>query len=306
MGRKIYKYIGPEVLNIAFEKDGFCGLKCSYPKDYNDPYELFLTINFLQTPDVLAFYKEVASEIGQYPTTCFSKSPIVTPMWAHYAHNGKGFVLEIDEDKLSNHIDCVGLDDVTYQDEARSELENSLQMALKVGKPRHLMFLRNNAYYAAYFTKSSCWNYELERRLIVTDNDIEDVHGNMILYIPVECITTIIAGPRTEPSTLKNGIKLSKKHNVPFFQVNVGKTTSMPYLTDNTPETYAFDGDEIVKSPFSCSSCKEPIVNDANKLCSWCLIRKEHELNASVNSLRMLERAGILSDYVEGFNKIGR
>lgn len=211
MGKKLYKYMGAEVLNMAFAKNGFCSLKCSYPKDYNDPYELFLTISFQQTPDVLAFYKEVVSEIGQYPTTCFSKSPIVTPMWAHYANNGTGFVIEIDEDKLSSHIDHKGLDDVAYQDEARSEIESSLQMAYQIGKPRHLMFLRQAAYYAAYFTKSSCWNYELERRLIVNDRDIENINGNMILYIPLDCISKIIAGPRIKPNFLQQGIELSKK-----------------------------------------------------------------------------------------------
>lgn len=298
--------MGAEILNMAFEKDGFCSLKCSYPKDYNDPYELFLTISFQQTPDVLAFYKEIVSEIVQYPTTCFSKSPIVTPMWAHYANNGTGFVIEIDEDKLSNHIEHKGLDDVTYQDEARSEIENNLQMAYQIGKPRHLMLLKQAADYAAYFTKSSCWNYELERRLIVSDSDIENIFGNMILYIPLDCISKIIAGPRIEPSFLQQGIKLSKNYNIPFLQVNVGKTTSKPYLINNSLETYIFNGNEIVKSPFFCNSCKEPMINDDNEVCSWCLISEGHERDASINAFRMLERAGLLGDYVKAFNQIGK
>jgi hypothetical protein len=87
-------------LDVAFEKEDYCGFKFSFPKDYNDPYELFLTINFEDDPEVIAFYNEIVREIHQLPTTCFSNSPIVTPMWAHYAHNSKGFVIEIDEDKL--------------------------------------------------------------------------------------------------------------------------------------------------------------------------------------------------------------
>lgn len=298
--------MGAEILNRAFEKDGFCSLKCSYPKDYNDPYELFLTISFNQTPDVLAYYKSIVSEIPQYPTTCFSKSPIVTPMWAHYAKNGSGFVIEIDEDKLSNHINYEGLDDVTYQDEARSEIENHLQRAYQIGKPRHLMFLRQAAYYAAYFTKSSCWNYELERRLIVNDSDIENIYGNMILYIPLDCISKIIAGPRIKSSFLQQGVELSKKYNIPFLQVNVGKTTSTPYLINNSFETYIYDGNEIVQAPFCCSSCKEPMINEDNEVCSWCLITEEHERDASINAFSMLERAGILGDYVQAFNQIGK
>ena len=306
MGKKLYKYIGAEILNIAFEKDGFCSLKCSYPKDYNDPYELFLTISFNQTPDVLAFYKEIVSDIEQYPTTCFSKSPVVTPMWAHYANNGTGFVIEIDEDQLSNYIDHKGLDDVTYQDEARSGIESTLQRAYQIGKPRYLMFLRKAAYYAAYFTKSSCWNYELERRLIVGDSDIENICGNMILHIPIDCISKIIAGPKIESSFLQQGIELSKKYDISFLKANVGKTTSTPYLTDNSFKTYIFDGNRVVKSPFSCSSCKEPMINDDNEVCSWCLITEEHERNASFNAFRMLERAGVLGDYVKAFNQVGK
>lgn len=306
MGKKLYKYMGAEILNMAFEKDGFCSLKCSYPKDYNDPYELFLTISFHQTPDVLAFYKEIVSDIEQYPTTCFSKSPVVTPMWAHYANNGTGFVVEFDEDKLSSHIDHKGLDDVAYQDEARSEIENNLQMAYQIGKPRYLMFLRKAAHYAAYFTKSSCWDYERERRLVVSDSDIERISGNMILYVPLDCISKIIAGPRVESGFLQQGIELSKKYNIPLFQVNLGKTTSTPYLINDSFETYIFDGNGVVKSPFSCSSCKEPMISDDNEACSWCLISEEHERNASVNAFRMLERAGILSDYVNAFNQVGK
>lgn len=304
--KNLYKYMGAEIFNMVFEKDGFCSLKCSYPKDYNDPYELFLTINFNQTPDVLAFYREVVSEIEQYPTTCFSKSPVVIPMWAHYANNGIGFVIEFDEEKLSNHINYKGLDDVAYQNESRSEIEKYLQMAYQIGKPRHLMFLRQAAYYAAYFTKSSCWNYEQERRLIVKDDDIEHIFGNMILYVPLDCVSKIVAGPRVGADFLQQAIDLSKKHNIPFFQINLGRTTSIPYLLNNSLETHIFDGNRVVKSPFSCSSCKEPKINDDNELCSWCLISEKHERDASVNAFRMMERAGILDDYVKTFNEVGK
>jgi hypothetical protein len=40
--RMLYKYFSSEVLELVFDRDGFCGVKCSYPQDYNDPYELFL------------------------------------------------------------------------------------------------------------------------------------------------------------------------------------------------------------------------------------------------------------------------
>ena len=306
MSKKIYKYIGPEILEIAFKKENFCGLKFSYPKDYNDPYELFLTINYNNDPEILAFYKEVVSEIHQYPTTCFSKSPNVIPMWAHYAHDSKGFVLEVDESKLTDFYKDASLNDITYQNEPRSDLEGTLQMAYGRRKPRDLMFLRQGVDYAAYFTKNSCWEYELERRLVINDHDIENIHGNMISFIPTDCISSIISGSRAKPNTIKQGIELSKKINTRFFKTNIGRTTSSPYLTDIDANTFIFDGNNIIKSPYSCNLCKEPLANEAKELCSWCSITEDHRFDASINPLRMFSDAGTLDSYVAAFQKIGK
>ncbi len=93
MSKNLYKYIGPEIFELSTAKLGVIGFKCSYPKDYNDPYELFLSIDTSIDTQLLAFYKESVGEIPQFPTTCFSKSPVVIPMWAHYGHSSKGFVI---------------------------------------------------------------------------------------------------------------------------------------------------------------------------------------------------------------------
>ena len=106
MGAKIYKYASPSVIDYVFESNDTCTIKCSFPKDFNDPYELFLTIDYNQPPDVLAFYKEVIGNIRQLPVTCFSKSPEVLPMWAHYSDNQQGFVVEFDEDLLKQYHGC--------------------------------------------------------------------------------------------------------------------------------------------------------------------------------------------------------
>jgi hypothetical protein len=45
MGRKIYKYMGSDVLPLAFDEEGSVSIKFSFPKDYNDPFELFLSID---------------------------------------------------------------------------------------------------------------------------------------------------------------------------------------------------------------------------------------------------------------------
>ena len=114
MTEKIYKYFSGDVLDLVFEREGFCGLKCSFPNDYNDPYELFLGVDLNISTELLATYREIIREIPQYPTTCFSNSPVITPMWAHYARNHTGFIVEFDVECLKVCLKEAQLRSVTY------------------------------------------------------------------------------------------------------------------------------------------------------------------------------------------------
>ncbi len=78
----IYKYTSAQTIDLIFSNKNEISFKCSYPKDFNDPYELFLAISYSQAPDLLAFYSNAIGDIPQLPTTCFSMSPSVVPMWA--------------------------------------------------------------------------------------------------------------------------------------------------------------------------------------------------------------------------------
>ena len=167
--KNIYKYLGPEVIDKIFQSPDKVTFKCSLPKDFNDPYELFLTIDFNEEPDLLAFYADAIGELPQYPTTCFSRSPAVIPMWAHYAQNHEGFVIEVSEEKLSEMLPDVSCADVSYSDVPMRDLSSSLRMAYGTSKMRHTYLLRRGVLYAAYFTKTSCWAYEQERRLVAQD-----------------------------------------------------------------------------------------------------------------------------------------
>jgi len=97
MSKFLYKYIGPATLDKVFSELGHFTMKCSLPKNFNDPYELFLTLDFRERPEALAYYADVVGDLPQIPTTCFSRSPDVVPMWAHYAQNLEGFAIELDE-----------------------------------------------------------------------------------------------------------------------------------------------------------------------------------------------------------------
>ncbi len=306
MSSKIYKYLGSEVLNLALSKDGVCSFKCSYPKDFNDPYELFLTIDFQQDPDLLATYKDTIGDLPQLPTTCFSKSPSVIPMWAHYAHNHRGVVVEIDETKLSELMPDINFGDVDYLDSPREGLADMLARACRIGKPRYHYLLQSGVFSAAYYTKHTCWSYEQERRLVANDSLVKTTNDIMLLDLPTECISAIIAGHSTNDETKKMVRQLSNDVGAKYFEIKIGKTTATPYYIDSDGITYQYNSGPITKCESTCQKCKEPLKDDS-KLCSWCAISEQHEDHAArTNPLRMLQEIGQLDDYYKGMQEIDR
>lgn len=105
----LYKFMGADIADKLMMDDAHIGIKFSHLKDYNDPYEFFLIINYDRTPDELAFYSEMIDMVLKQPATCFARSPVITPMWAHYAGNSSGFAIEIDEDRLREHLETLDL-----------------------------------------------------------------------------------------------------------------------------------------------------------------------------------------------------
>ncbi|WBQ13330.1 DUF2971 domain-containing protein [Hyphomonadaceae bacterium BL14] len=166
MGKKIYKYFSSGVLDLVFTRQNYCGIKFSLPKDYNDPFELFLGVDLTVTPYLLATYRELVTELPQHPTSCFSKSPIITPMWAHYGENHSGFVVEFDIDALKAAYPDIVIKDVTYRTGPSEQLAEQLQRAAGTKKPRHAYFLQQTVLASAYFSKDVAWSYEQECRLL--------------------------------------------------------------------------------------------------------------------------------------------
>ena len=167
--KKLYKYLSPELFKLIFSNKDFVKFKSTFPKDFNDPYELFLTIDTEGVEsEVLAFYQETAGTIPQLPTLCFSNQPDVVPMWAHYARESTGFVVELDEELLLTTFPDERIDDVNYSETSTIIDVNEVIRAYTTTKPRHTYFLQNSAFNAAYFTKSKYWSYEAERRFVVS------------------------------------------------------------------------------------------------------------------------------------------
>ncbi|WP_086481984.1 DUF2971 domain-containing protein [Oceanospirillum sanctuarii] len=309
MTKKLYKYMGPDILQLSFNREGYVGFKCSLPEDYNDPYELFLSIDRNLSPQLLAFYQESIGEMPQCPTTCFSQSPVVVPMWAHYAHTSRGFVIEIDEEQLEKSFDDISIANVTYTDTPNKEITPSLQRAFATCKPRHTFFLHKMIMASAYFSKQTCWSYEQERRVIVPNEFVEDVKGNMIFFVPLECVTSIISGAKAAPDYIDQAKELAAKIGCRFFQSFIGKSFPSKYMRDEAGSVFIFDGEDISVSKKICRKCKEPMAEsiEDEACCSWCSINESHrQYAARKNPYRMLHEAGILENHVQGMEDIYR
>ena len=303
----LYKFLGESVADVLLNGDKF-GIKFSNLSDYNDPYEFFLTIDYNVPADMLATYKEAINMVVKSPATCFAKSPAILPMWAHYAGNSNGFALEIDEDELTNHIKEVangefGFGDIDYQDTPHEGMTERLAMAARRCKPRDMYFLYTAIKSAAYFTKTSDWSYERERRLIINERHLKNIAGNLIFIVPKSCIKSIIVGQKAKQE-LKEKIKLiAEKANCKVLELTIGKSSATPYFRTTTGVSYDFNGEFLSPTRLSCASCKEPIIE--NNLCSWCAMTENEENSAaSRNPFRMFSRAGILENYVIGMDEI--
>ena len=302
--KKIYKYIGPEHIKKVFHSVDVVTLKCSLPKDFNDPYELFLTIDFNEQPDALAFYADAIGELPQLPTTCFSRSPVVIPMWAHYAQGLQGFAVEFSEDALAKAFPQSRFGDVSYSDVPRPGLSEILHHAYVIAKPRYTYFLQHGVFSAAYFTKASCWRYEQERRMIVPESNTRVAGPLTLLDVPRNCITSILCGPRACERTKLTLKEKAAEIGCHYFELRIGKSSATPYFVDSGGQPFSFVRGKIVPSPQYCETCREPIAHDAEQ-CSWCQIDDELRQRVALrNPYRMLDRAGILESYIAEMDAI--
>lgn len=304
--KKIYKYFSASVLNLVFQNEGYCSIKCSYPKDYNDPYELFLGVDLRVDSDMLAAYSEIIQELPQHPTSCFSRSPVVTPMWAHYANNHSGFVVEFDVASLEAKFDKMIIKDITYRDAPDPGIAEQLMMAAGTKKPRHAYFLQQKVLSTAYFSKDISWSYEQECRLLEQEGRCEDVCGNLILHIPTECCSAIIVGKNADKELIEETKAAADAGGMIWYHEMIGRSLGQPFLIRSDESRAVFDGSQIIVAPKTCESCAEPI-EPSREHCPWCSITEDQMLRAAHgNPLRMLDRYGLLEGYYEDVSRIGR
>jgi hypothetical protein len=298
MSKSIYKYVGSAYLDKVFEPRDLVTLKCSYPRDFNDPYELFLTIDFKEHPQILAFYSDAIGNLPQLPTTCFSRSPVVIPMWAHYAQDLQGFAIEFDEAMLAQSFPESGFGDVDYRDAPDDALADLLYRAFEIGKPRHLYLLQKGVFRAAYYTKATCWGYEQERRMVVRESETRSSGDVLLMDVPRGCITALLCGPRASQETVRAVRDKASQLGCKYFELKIGRSSAVPYFVDSDGQTFTFNGTDIERTSQRCDSCREPLVIESDQ-CSWCQIEASHRSEAAArNPYHMLAHLGLLKDYI--------
>ena len=303
---KIYKYFSGNMFSLVFARTGFCSVKCSFPKDYNDPFELFLGVDLSVPTHLLATYRETIDQVPQFPTTCFSIAPTVAPMWAHYANNHTGFVVEYDIERLKEELDETTIRAVSYKDTPNPDIGYMLARSAMTMKPRHVVWLQQAVLSEAYFSKQTAWSYEQECRMVVPQSEIELINGFMILPIPLSCVTSIIVGSRADRKLKEESISFSKENKIDWLQEIIGTSNSLPFFRSENGETLVFVDGALKEASRTCSDCKEPIFDDGKK-CAWCRITEADEIIAArSNPFRALDHAGILDDYLASVSEIER
>jgi hypothetical protein len=275
-------------------------LKCSLPMEFNDPFELFLTVDFNIAPRVLAFYQDLVGDVVQTPTACFSRAPDVVPMWAHYGSEGEGAVIELDEECLLSAFPECRFGDVEYREAPDPSLTGLLEFAAQTLKFRHSRELYRSVVRAAYFTKAAAWAYELERRMVVVEPTPLMSRGRVrLLRVPQACVTGVFAGHRAQEATRVALGEAARRFGSAYYEMFLGRLAARPFFEGPDGAYQVVDG-VFSRADYPCSACGEPMPADGDR-CSWCSVSEELRAEAAMdNPLRLLDRLGMLEDYMEG------
>lgn len=133
------------------------------------------------------FYKGFNESIGVLALT---EKPDNLLMWAHYAQNHKGFVIEFDSDHQYFH----------QQLSPSDELRHIRKVRYSNKRPNIRLSTFEDAA-DIFLTKSKEWEYEQEWRIMRPLQDASVVRGDRgdaihLFYLPPHCVTGIIFGCR--------------------------------------------------------------------------------------------------------------
>lgn len=283
----VFKYLAVEGARRVLAQDDSLSLKFGLPKEYNDPYELFLQPSErLDAEELRAFFDFFFGRVVQTPVLCLSLRPECVPMWAHYAEEGAGIVLGFDEDALAEHFALAYLADVEYSDAPASVDAHLIQWAFTTGKRRHAIRLLAKAHRAAYFRKRQEWQYERERRLVVATDEVPLVNGLLLATLSSTALRCAICGPRT-PTDLRLRCELMQAQlGIPLFDFMVGRRSYEPMFRQSDARVVRWSGSDFVEVEQTCATCSEPSDDlDGTARCEWCRIGDDAHRAAAKKSM---------------------
>jgi hypothetical protein len=137
-------------------------------------------------------------------------------MWAHYAANHTGFVLEFDGEhtwfwaQRPEEDDCGTLKKVSYADEPSS------------------LYLAELKAHEVFYTKGKKWEYEREWRIIrpLAESSMSLNEGVFLFDVPATAITGVIAGLRTSSESLQE-LRKVRQGNDQLTHLRIGRISEV-------------------------------------------------------------------------------
>ena len=177
---KLFKFYDTNLNSVASLHEGYFWL--SNPSDFNDPFDCNLNLvehdnNINQELDT----KIKRNNIANIGVTCFTQVINEPLMWAHYANNYRGFVVEFNTETIRVYID-------------KNERKFSLNPVLYFDK---FIKVKNTDGFAQEYlltAKSDKWEYEKEWRLLASV-DNKKPYDRIVFYEPI-AIKAIYIGHR--------------------------------------------------------------------------------------------------------------
>ncbi len=288
----VFKYLSPESASEALSMPGFVKLRFNFPKDYNDPFELFLEPDQPLEEVEIALYEHLIGELPQLPVTCFSRIPDSVPLWAHYGKEHTGVCIGFDEERLTDHFPIAIVDDVRYAESSAEVRASAVKIALATKKRRHSEQLISEACRVAYFVKREAWRYENERRLVVDRGDVEEKNGLLLAEVSLAAVRYILIGQQASSETVATCRRLASKYDIPIYSVRYGKRFYAPYFVPlENGSAVCWIEDEFQDVGELCGSCGEPLPLVDDK-CARCSLSQEAWSEATHNQLTLLLSIG--------------
>lgn len=135
-------------------------------------------------------------------------------MWAHYANQHKGFVIELDE----NHL-------FLKAEEVDNNIYRGIQK-VNYSKERPYKLLEDFQHEEIFINKSDEWSYENEYRVIKKLKNADEIRGNIYLFkFPKDLIKSIYCGCNIENTRKNKIVKLIQEdenlHHIKIYQSKV-------------------------------------------------------------------------------------